>query len=132
MALAKRFGSEILLLSVPEAEPETPRLQQYLDGVAAALRTRGLTVRTIVTGSGPAGTIVAVSESESMDLIMMATHGRGGIQRGILIGSVAGRVVQSTQCPVFLIPVRNLARLQAQASRKHRKVLASAGLPAAK
>ncbi len=132
MALAKRFDSDIVLLSVPEAESETPHLQQYLDGVAAALHNRGLKVRTLVTGSGPARTIVAASESEAVDLIMMATHGRGGIQRGVLIGSVADRVVQSTQCPVFLLPVRNQTLLGSHSSQKRPKVLVSAGRPLAK
>ena len=129
MVLARQFESEILLLSVPEAEAETPRLQQYLESVAVALRNRGLKVRTIVTGSGPARTIVSMSESESVDLIMMATHGRGGIERGVLIGSVADRVVQSTQCPVFLLPVRNQTLPSPHPSKKHPKVLVSAGMP---
>jgi nucleotide-binding universal stress UspA family protein len=59
----------------------------------------------MVTGSGPARTIVAVSESEAVDLIMLATHGRGGLDR-LFMGSVADRVVQQTRRPVFLVPVQ--------------------------
>ncbi|MEW5977219.1 MAG: universal stress protein [Acidobacteriota bacterium] len=104
-ALAKRFGSEIVLLSVPENEVEVERLQNYLDNVAAALHERGFKAQAVVTGSGPARTILAVSESDGMDLILMATRGRGGIGRDLSVGSVAARVVQATQCPVFLVPV---------------------------
>ncbi|RME43714.1 MAG: hypothetical protein D6791_14800 [Chloroflexi bacterium] len=120
-AMAKPFGSEVVLLSVPEvpeaqmygaladvvknlrleAERET---QRYLYSVAAALREDGLKAQAVVTGSHPARTIVAVSETEDIDLILLATHGRGGLDR-LLLGSVAERVVQHTTCPVFLVPV---------------------------
>jgi nucleotide-binding universal stress UspA family protein len=120
-AVAKRFESEILLLSVPEAESDKPQLQQYLDSVVAALGNRGLDVKPLVTGSGPARTILDLSESEPIDLIMMSSHGRGGIHRGILIGSVADRVIQSTHCPVFLVPVRNRRRFPPPISAGIRK-----------
>ena len=96
-----------MLLSVPEAEPNETRIRHYLDTVAAALKQRSLNVRPLVTGSGPARTIIAVSESEDADLIMMATRGRGVAADGVVIGSVAERVVQETQCPVFLVPIRD-------------------------
>lgn len=120
-AIAAPFGSEILLLSVPEVPEaamfgamadvvEELRVQteaqarQYLEDVASALREDGLNAQALVTGSGPARTIVAVSESEAADLIMLATHGRGGLDR-LFMGSVAERVMQHTRCPVFLVPV---------------------------
>lgn len=109
--LAKSFSSEVLLLSVPEgSESETylKTIKQYLEDVAEVLRGEGITVNTMVTGSGPARTILAVSETENTDLIMMATHGRGGVERlnHVTVGSVADRVVQDTVCPVFLVPLR--------------------------
>jgi nucleotide-binding universal stress UspA family protein/predicted membrane protein len=104
--IARKFQSEILLLAVPEADSEEPKLRKYTESVAAALRTNGFLVRSIVTGSGPARTIVSVSESEGVDLIMLATHGRGGLVRHVPIGSVADRIIQITQVPVFLVPAR--------------------------
>ena len=117
-SFARKFESEVVLLSVPEAEPEETRIRHYLDTVAAALKQRGLNVRPLVTGSGPARTIIAVSESEDVDLIMMATRGRGVAADGVVIGSVAERVVQETQCPVFLVPIRDGRRLQARGAGK--------------
>lgn len=99
-----------MLLSVPEADAEEARIRHYLESVAAALRKRNLQVRPLVTGSGPARTIVAISESEDTDLIMMATRGRGGSANNVAIGSVAERVVQVTQFPVFLVPIRDGGR----------------------
>ncbi len=50
-------------------------------------------------------TIVQVAEEEDVDIIMLATHGRGGFDR-LFVGSVADRVVQFATCPVFLVPIR--------------------------
>ena len=36
---------------------------------------------------------------------MMATHGRGGLDR-LMLGSVADHVVRSSHRPVLLVPVR--------------------------
>jgi nucleotide-binding universal stress UspA family protein len=91
--------------------------RRYLDNVAAALQRRGLRVRVMVTGSGPAQTLAAVSESEEADLIMMATRGRGAAASQFAVGSVAERVVQIARCPVFLVPVRSARRLQAPGLR---------------
>ena len=106
--IAQRYESAILLLSVPEtveSEDEQAQLHHYLDDVAITLRAEGLAVEALVTGSGPARTIVSVSETEAADLIMMATHGRGRIGR-MMVGSVADRVVRQTTAPVFLVPVQ--------------------------
>ena len=110
-AFANRFGSKVLLLSVPEgSESEDYRetVEKYLEDIAGILREEGYDIVTLVTGSGPARTILDISEEEKVDLIMMASHGRGGVERmaHISIGSVAERVVQKTLCPVFLVPLR--------------------------
>ncbi|HEY54219.1 MAG TPA: universal stress protein [Caldilineae bacterium] len=105
--IAQRYRSTILLLSVPEtveSEEEQTQLRHYLDEVAISLQATGLSAESMVTGSGPARTIVSVSETEAADLIMMATHGRSRMGR-MMVGSVADRVVRQTTAPVFLVPV---------------------------
>jgi nucleotide-binding universal stress UspA family protein len=101
--IAGKFGSEILLLAAPESDFEEPKLKQYLEGVAKALSRKGLKTRSTVTGSSPAQTIVELSESEDVDLILMASQGRGGLDRAVEIGSVAGRVMQTAQRPLLLV-----------------------------
>ena len=104
---AQVFESEILLLGVPEADFEEEELRKYLESVAKALRGRNLKTRAMVTGSGPARTIVAVSESEDADLVILAKNGRGSSHREVSLGSVANRVVQTTQRPLLLVNTRN-------------------------
>ncbi len=109
-AFANQFNSRVLLFSVPEgseSESYSETIKSYLDGIASILKAEGMNISTYVTGSGPARTILALSEDERIDLIMMSSHGRGGVDRSerIPIGSVAEKVVSSTLCPVFLLPL---------------------------
>ena len=46
--------------------------------------------------------ITTFAKSRKMDLIVMSSHGRTGLDKAIL-GSVANGVVQRTRCPVLLI-----------------------------
>ncbi len=109
--LARSFQSTLVLLTVPEAEGEVPRLRQYLESVAMALRGIGIPVEIRVTGSGASRTIVDVAQTEECDLIMMATRGRGGPEEiGIEVGSVTERVALSAHCPVFTVTVTGLAK----------------------
>ncbi len=48
----------------------------------------------------PAGAIVQFADSQDVDLIVMGTHGRGGLSR-LLMGSVAEAVVRRAPCPVL-------------------------------
>ena len=59
--------------------------------------------RHVLEGS-PAREIVAYAERSGADLVVMGTHGRGGINR-ILVGSVAERVVRTAPIPVLTVRV---------------------------
>jgi len=107
-ALAARFGSEIILLSVPDdlqAESQLGNLQRYLEDVAGVLTSSGLSVRSMMTGSDPAHTIVEMARANDVDLVMLTTHGRG-VRARLLFGSVADTVVRHYRRPIFMVPVR--------------------------
>ena len=107
-ALATHFRSQVLLLSVPErleSHVYLVELEQHLKSVANLLLAAGLEVETALTGSEPAPTIIETSQSRSVDLIMMATHGRGGFDR-LIMGSVSERVIEESPQPVFLLPIK--------------------------
>ena len=55
----------------------------------------------IVAGD-PADEILKTVESEGIDLVIMGTHGRRGLERTV-IGSVAQNVVQKSSAPVLVI-----------------------------
>jgi nucleotide-binding universal stress UspA family protein len=64
---------------------------------------RALTAKTIVlTSNTPAQSIVSYARDAGIDLVIVGTHGKGGIEH-FAIGSVAERVVRLAPCPVLTI-----------------------------
>lgn len=56
---------------------------------------------SVVEGS-PSREIIRYAEKEKCDIIVMGTHGRGGIDR-LLLGSVAEKVVRGSSVPVLTV-----------------------------
>lgn len=110
ISVARQFDSEIVLLSVPEVQEDDGAIdyissvEAYLEQVIERVQAEGVAVQAIVTGNDPASAIIDVSQDEGVDLIMMTTHGLGGLDR-FMLGSVADRVVRHTVPPVFLVPI---------------------------
>jgi nucleotide-binding universal stress UspA family protein len=65
-------------------------------------------VKTITKSGAPFVEIIEYVKTESIDLVVMGTHGRSGIEH-ILIGSVAEKVVRKSPCPVLTIRPKNKA-----------------------
>ncbi len=63
------------------------------------------TVGTHVVIGRPDFEIVRFAQEHSADLIVMGTHGYGGVKR-LLLGSVADHVVRQATCPVLVVPSR--------------------------
>ena len=61
-------------------------------------------VTTAVIEGSPSREIIRYAESEGCDLIVMGTHGRGGIDR-LLLGSVTEKVVRGSEVPVLTVRV---------------------------
>jgi len=59
-------------------------------------------VQKEISGDRPADVILRYAEEQGVDLVVMGTHGRGGVERMIL-GSVAERVVRQAPCPVMTV-----------------------------
>jgi nucleotide-binding universal stress UspA family protein len=59
-------------------------------------------LETRVAVGAPAEKILETVAKEKIDLIIMGTHGRRGLERTIF-GSVADKIVQSAPCPVITI-----------------------------
>jgi nucleotide-binding universal stress UspA family protein len=106
--IARRFNSDVVLLSVPEgadSDGMSEKFLQYLHRLKSSFDDNGISATITVEGSAPAQTIVRVAAAERADLIMMVSHGRGGIERQafVKLGSVPDRVIQEAPCPVFLV-----------------------------
>ena len=111
--LARRFGSEVVLLHViaPEAwipfrEDDTPlpmdQVEKVLDRASLALAEAGVGVSVAVTRGEAAGEIVEFARQAGADLIVMSPYGFSSVSRWHL-GTVAEKVVWSTELPVLLV-----------------------------
>ena len=84
-------------------EIQIKNARKYLANVAGACQAEGLQVRTELREADAPESIKAYADDNEIDLIVMSTHGRGGIHR-MFIGSVTDRVVRSVEVPVLVIP----------------------------
>ncbi len=100
--IADRSGAPILLLRVARVgadEPELTESREYLRRVAAQLPGR---VQIEVERGRAADKIVELAHQSGNPLIVMSTHGRGGLHRW-MTGSVADKVVRLAETPVLLV-----------------------------
>lgn len=63
-------------------------------------------VETVVARGVPHREILEVATRQDCDLIVMGTHGRGGLNR-LLLGSVAEAVLRNASIPVLAVNVEN-------------------------
>jgi len=95
---AEVFVPEIEGLRDEILEDAMVRLKERLRGSdLAELRA---TAHAVI--STPAAGIVDYATGHDVDLIVMGTHGRGGMSH-LLMGSVAERVVRTASCPVLTV-----------------------------
>ena len=78
------------------------RAREALETLAGELEMRPDPVHIHVLAGNAARDIVEFADEHEADLIVMATHGRTGLER-FLIGSVAEKVVRRAPCPVFTL-----------------------------
>ena len=77
--------------------------QKNLERVKAALATEGISnVSTMVVEGAAGDAVLEVADAEGADLIVMATHGRGGLGRAIM-GSVADHILRNTKHQALLL-----------------------------
>lgn len=75
---------------------------QYLSGLTERLKGAGLSVQTETLEGTPAEQILAYARQAKTELIVMATHGRSGLNR-LVFGSVAERILKSGETPVMMV-----------------------------
>jgi nucleotide-binding universal stress UspA family protein len=77
--------------------------RQYLRRVAARIKEAGaIQLATAMPSGSPAAALADYARDVGVDLVVMTTHGRGGLQRAWL-GSVADQLVRSLNVPILLI-----------------------------
>jgi nucleotide-binding universal stress UspA family protein len=77
---------------------------EYLREVATRLEQEGFTVprEVIAVGVSAASGILRHAEEQEVDLIVITTHGRGGLPR-LILGSVADKIIRAALVPVLVV-----------------------------
>jgi nucleotide-binding universal stress UspA family protein len=84
-----------------ETDPELDLVREQAD-LASGMRQRGIHATTWLSYDEPGPAIVKTAEDLQADLIVMSTHGRGGVSQ-VMYGSVADHVVRSSGVPIMLV-----------------------------
>jgi nucleotide-binding universal stress UspA family protein len=115
--LAEGFGADVYLVRVVEAidafsplrhEPEIATMvketRTYLHDLAYRWELPTEQTQCLVTHTDNAAKeLIELAKANEIDLIVMATHGRKGLQRWAQ-GSVTDEVIRAKVCPVITIP----------------------------
>ncbi|MCA9990353.1 MAG: universal stress protein [Anaerolineales bacterium] len=85
-------------------------VRAYLEQTALHTKRPGQEIDYIVLDGAPAQTILDYIDVQGTDLVVMATHGRGGLRRWVY-GSITEKVMRSANCSMLIIrpPAEDLA-----------------------
>lgn len=88
--------------SAPDPGKPAERAQEVLDKELEPLREVGIDVSIDVRSGHPAEEVLTEAEDSHAAFIMIATHGRTGLER-MFTGSVAEKVIRQAPCPVYTV-----------------------------
>ncbi len=122
--LARRFDAKVVFLQViepntfivgsetafyaqykEEVEQQNKQAEVYLAGIKGEFREKGIESKVRVVNGPVVDAIIAAAESENVDLIAIASHGRSGLSR-VFYGSVAAGILNRADRPLLLIRSR--------------------------
>jgi nucleotide-binding universal stress UspA family protein len=111
VALADKHGASLTIVYVyapgfgtPEATADGEKDRQYWQSQLEQIRPvdSHIPVRHVFLEGDPATEIVRFAADAGIDLIVMGTHGRTGLER-LLMGSVAEKVMREAPCSVLVV-----------------------------
>jgi len=118
--IAQKYDSKITLITCIEgdawhhkfydARADTELLKKqskvakkYMEKLEDAANKVGVNIKLqILKSTSVVKDITIFAKSRKVDLIVMSSHGRTGLDK-VILGSVANGVIQRTRCPVLLI-----------------------------
>lgn len=118
--IARALGDELVLVTVNGSRLRADLSIKELaasehvdipDLIEAYLKSRAAEIKGVdvsydmLAGEGADTTLIDYSKTDGIRMIVMATHGRSGLDRWRM-GSVTDRVVRHASSPVLVIPTR--------------------------
>jgi len=115
-SIARQNQSQLFLVHINQAlNPITPpeavwieeegaqeQLEQQLEQAGEALRSEGFRAKAFSVTGAVCDKIISLVNENKIDLIVMGTHGRSGLDR-LVFGSDAEAVLRKVSCPVLVI-----------------------------
>jgi nucleotide-binding universal stress UspA family protein len=94
-------------------DPEQPRTEmahsELLDPIASRLAEQGVKPKQVIRVGDPRHEILAEAETLDRPLILLASHGRGGLSR-VVFGSVASGLLRAARGPILIVRAQHIAQ----------------------
>jgi nucleotide-binding universal stress UspA family protein len=100
IAESHRASLTVVYVSTSGQEPDREFWRGQLEQIRPA--NPAISVNHIFLEGDPATEIVRYTQDAGIDLVVMGTHGRTGIER-LVLGSVAERVLRDAPCSVLVV-----------------------------
>jgi nucleotide-binding universal stress UspA family protein len=131
LAIAESMGTEVVLFRVAQPIPRTQKLaempdvyddvvaatyreaQDYLEAIQNKVAYDKISIEYLPASEGVARQILDYAAREHVDLIIIASHGRTGVDRWVH-GSVAQKVLTGCTCSTLVIRGRQPEQTQDQ------------------
>lgn len=91
--------------------------EDALRQIQALAKKSGVNCEPMVVEGSPSVELLRISFYENVDLLVMGSIGKGGLNR-FLLGSVAEKVVEHTRVPVLIVPSEGLSNNEGIESRR--------------
>ena len=113
IAIARLQGSKIYLVHVIPPDftsviPQPPtdwmrhKAEREMESLASRSELKPIAHETVFRTGSVWSVISAVIQEQKIDLVVLGTHGRGGLKK-LVLGSVAEEVVRRVGCPVITV-----------------------------
>jgi nucleotide-binding universal stress UspA family protein len=76
--------------------------QQAVNDVKGLGEMKGVNVESVLLEGNPSDELIRYAEEEKMDIVIMGTLGKTGLDK-LLLGSVAGNLVRHSKVPVMVV-----------------------------
>ena len=92
-----------LLSSSDQSQQEFSQEHKYLQKEVDGFRQSGIETKGLLSQGSVVDVILQKSKQLEIDIIIVGTHGHGGVHH-MIFGSVSEGVLRNTSCPVLVIP----------------------------
>ncbi len=101
IAIAKRTGSHLIVLSAMRDQTERIEAGKIANEAAELAKTEGVSAEAVTLAGRSYNVIVETAGGRGVDLIVMGTYGKTGVKK-LLMGSATEKVIGTAGCAVLV------------------------------